>query len=295
VHYGVSLPNFGVGVDAALLARWARDAEGAGWDGFFLWDHLFAFSPGPIDVVDPWIALTVAATTTTRVRLGTLVTPLPRRRPVVVARQTVTLDRLSGGRLVLGVGVGAFPYEWEYCGEEPDQRVRGDMLDEHLEVLDALWSGRPVRHRGTHYRLDGPDFAALCHPPPLHGRIPVWVAGTWPASAPGPRPLTRPFARAARRQGVVPMRTDGRWEVADTAGVRALVDGSRNEEAPAPFDLAVPGETAGGDDARGLLHADHEAAGATWWVEAVHPWRYGWSEGAAWPLEAMHERILAGP
>ena len=169
------------------------------------------------------------------------------------------------------------------------------MLDEHLEVLDALWSGRPVRHRGTHYRLDGPDFAALCHPPPLHGRIPVWVAGTWPTSAPGPRPLTRPFARAARRQGVVPMRTDGGWEVADTAGVRALVDGLRNEEPPAPFDLAVPGETAGGDDARRLLHADHEAAGATWWVEAVHPWRYGWSEGAAWPLGAMHERILAGP
>jgi hypothetical protein len=295
VRYGVSLPNFGVGVDAALLAGWARDAEGAGWDGFFLWDHLFAFSPGPIDVVDPWIALTVAATTTTRVRLGTLVTPLPRRRPVVVARQTVTLDRLSGGRLVLGVGIGAFPYEWEYCGEEPDQRVRGDMLDEHLEVLDALWSGRPVRHRGTHYRLDGPDFAALCHPPPLHGRIPVWVAGTWPGSAPGPRPLTRPFARAARRQGVVPMRTDGGWEVADTAGVRALVDGLRNEEASAPFDLAVPGETAGDDDARGLLHADHEAAGATWWVEAVHPWRFGWTEGAAWPLEAMHERILTGP
>jgi hypothetical protein len=291
VRYGLSLPNFGVGVDAALVARWARDAEDAGWDGFFLWDHLFAFSPGPVDVVDPWIALTAAATATRRVRLGTLVTPLPRRRPVVVARQTVTLDRLSGGRLVLGVGVGAFPFEWEYCGEQPDQRVRGDMLDEHLEVLASLWSGEPVRHRGAHYRLDGPDFAALCHPPPQQGRIPVWVGGTWPATA----SRMRPFARAARWQGVVPMRTDGRWEVADTAGVHRLVHLLRGEDSRERLDVAVPGETAGDDDARHLVHADHEAAGATWWVEAVHPWRFGWSEGAAWPLEAMHERVVAGP
>src|SRR5215211_2819525 len=153
MRFGVSLPNFGSGVDAAAVADWARAAEAAGWDGLFLWDHLFAFAEGPVETVDPWIALTAAACATSTIRLGTLVTALPRRRPVVVARQTVTLDRLSGGRLVLGVGVGAFPFEWEYCGEEPDQRVRGDMLDEHLEVLASLWSGEPVRHRGAHYRL----------------------------------------------------------------------------------------------------------------------------------------------
>jgi hypothetical protein len=192
---------------------------------------------------------------------------------------------------VLGVGIGALPYEWEYCGEEPDQRVRGAMLDEHLEVLASLWTGKPVRHRGEHYRLDGPDFAARCHPPPLHGRIPVWVAGTWPATS----SRMRPFARAARWQGVVPMRADGRWEVADTTGVRGLVDRLRGGQVPEPFDVAVPGRTAGDDDARRQLHADHEAAGATWWVETVDPWRFGWSEGAAWPLEAMHERVAAGP
>jgi alkanesulfonate monooxygenase SsuD/methylene tetrahydromethanopterin reductase-like flavin-dependent oxidoreductase (luciferase family) len=222
VRYGVSLPNFGIGLDARRVAGWAASAEAAGWDGFFLWDHLFAFAPGPIDAVDPWIALTAAACATATIRLGTLVTPLPRRRPVVVARQTATLDVLSGGRLVLGVGIGAFPYEWEYCGEEPDQRVRAAMLDEHLAVLARLWTGEPVTHRGTHYRLDGPDFAAVCYPPPLQRpRVPVWVGGTWPGHG--------PFRRAARWDGVFPMRADGPWQIA--AGTPHSAYGARNAQA----------------------------------------------------------------
>ena len=286
MHYAVSLPCFGTGVDAALVADWARLAEGAGWDGFFLWDHLFAFAPGPIDVVDPWIALTAAACSTTRIRLGTLVTPLPRRRPVVVARQTATLDRLSGGRLVLGVGIGAYPFEWDYCGEQPDARVRGDMLDEHLSLLDQLWTGEPVSHHGTHYRLSGPDWSAICYPPPLQQpRIPIWVGGTWPGR--------RPFARAARWDGVVPMRLDGRWEVADTQAVAERIRGLRTAEGP--YDVAVPGETEGSDPRRADVHTTHAEAGATWWAEAVHPWRYGWSEGQPWPLAAMRERLEAGP
>src|SRR3954453_13020940 len=107
----MSLSCFGRGVDAAVVAEWAVCAERAGWDGFFLWDHLFAFAPEAVDVVDPWIPLTAAACGTDRLRLGTLVTPLPRRRPLVVARQTATLDRLSGGRLTLGGGTGGGPHE----------------------------------------------------------------------------------------------------------------------------------------------------------------------------------------
>jgi alkanesulfonate monooxygenase SsuD/methylene tetrahydromethanopterin reductase-like flavin-dependent oxidoreductase (luciferase family) len=286
VHFGVSVPCFGNGVDAALVARWAGMAEDAGWDGFFLWDHLFAFAPGPIDVVDPWIALTAAACATTRIRLGTLVTPLPRRRPLVVARQTATLDRLSGGRLVLGVGIGAGPFEWDFCGEEPDLSARGAMLDEHLELLDRLWTGEPVRHEGRYYRVAGPEWSAVCYPPPAQRpRIPIWVGGSWPGS--------RPFARAARWDGVVPMRTDGQWEVSDTAGVVSRVRSMRAGNDP--FDVAVPGETDAEDADRVRRYAEHEDAGATWWVEAVHPWRYGWAEGLPWPLLAMAERIEAGP
>src|SRR3954463_12283688 len=152
MRFGVSLPNFGTGVDAAAVAEWARAAETAGWDGLFLWDHLFAFAEGPVETVDPWIALTAAACATTTIRLGTLVTPLPRRRPVVVARQTATLDRLSGGRPGLrggrggggrapGVGGGGFPFGWDYWGEEPDPGVGGEMLDEPLDLLGRLWTG----------------------------------------------------------------------------------------------------------------------------------------------------------
>nr|WP_255523669.1 LLM class flavin-dependent oxidoreductase [Terrabacter sp. MAHUQ-38] len=125
------------------MADWAVAAERAGWDGFFLWDHLLAFDPGPVDVVDPWMALAVAAVRTSRVRLGTLVTPLPRRRPAKVARETVTLDRLSGGRAVLGVGIGAMPFEWDYLREEPDAVVRGRMLDEQLELLERCGRAAP--------------------------------------------------------------------------------------------------------------------------------------------------------
>ena len=306
MRFAVSVPNFGPGLDAGLLADWAVVADDAGWDGFFLWDHLLAFDPGPIDVVDPWMALAVAAARTTRVRLGTMVTPLPRRRPAKLAREVVTLDRLSGGRAVLGVGIGAMPFEWDYLGEEPDSVVRGQMLDEQLELLERMWSGRPVHHLGTHYRVAGgePDapWTGVFHPTPVgRPRVPVWVAGTWPG--------TRPFRRAARWDGVVPMRVDGRWEVEDTRDVTAYVsryraapDGASTDGSDGvgslggtdEFDVVVPGESEPGDPSRLELFAAHAEAGATWWVKAVHPWRFGWQAGDPLPEAQMRGRLTAG-
>ncbi|MDT0166074.1 LLM class flavin-dependent oxidoreductase [Actinotalea sp. AC32] len=292
MRYAISVPNFGPGLDVETLAAWAVAAEDAGWDGFFLWDHLLAFDPGPVDVVDPWMTLAVAADRTRRIRLGTIVTPLPRRRPLEVARQTVTLDRLSGGRCVLGVGTGAFPFEWEYLGEEADPAVRGRMLDEHLDLLTRLWSGEPVEHVGTHYRVarTSPDqlpWAAECHPTPVQRpRIPVWVAGTWPG--------TRPFRRAARWDGVVPMRVGSPWTVQDTRDVTAYVARHR-DPAAGGFDVVVPGRSDATDPDRHRVVAEHEAAGATWWQEDVEPWRWGWRAGERLPAEAMLARIAAGP
>src|SRR5919107_2460309 len=189
VRYGVSVPNFGIGGDALAIAELAREAEEADWDGFFLWDHLLAFSPGPVPVVDPWVALTAVALSTSRVWLGPMVTPLPRRRPAKLARETASLDHLSGGRLILGVGIGAMPYEWDYLGEEPDARVRGAMLDEGLEVLAGLWTGESFRHRGGHYRVAGEppneDWRGVFFSPPLQRAPgPVWGGGTRPVKAP---------------------------------------------------------------------------------------------------------------
>ncbi len=297
MRYAVSIPNFGPGLDAALVGDWAAEAEAAGWHGFFLWDHLLAFDPGAIDVVDPWMALAVAATRTSRVLLGTMVTPLPRRRPVKLAREVTTLDRLSSGRAVLGVGIGAMPFEWDYLGEETDLRRRGEMLDEHLDLLEQLWTGEPVDHVGEHYRVSGgpsqSTWKGVFHPTPTAGRrVPVWVAGTWPG--------TRPFRRAARWDGVVPMRVDGAWEVEDTRGVVAYVERHREREAGhrdggQAYDVVVPGETDPADPAREERFAAHEAAGATWWVEGVHPWRFGWTAGGPLPEAAIRERLQAGP
>jgi alkanesulfonate monooxygenase SsuD/methylene tetrahydromethanopterin reductase-like flavin-dependent oxidoreductase (luciferase family) len=290
VKHGVSIPNFGPGLDATLLADWAAEAEAAGWDGFFLWDHLLAFDPGDVAVVDPWMALAVAAVRTSRLKLGTLVTPLPRRRPVKLAREVVTLDRMSGGRAVLGVGIGAMPFEWDHLGEEPDQAVRGRMLDEHLGLVQRIWSGEPVDHVGEHYRVSGrpsgSDWAGVFHPTPVRGSIPIWVAGTWPAAP--------PLRRAARWDGVVPMRADSRWGVEDTRAVAERMRALRGDSADW-FDVVVPGESDPGDAGRVQLFAAHEAAGATWWVEGVHPWRFGWQAGRSLPETEMRARLRAGP
>lgn len=288
MRYAVSMPNFGDGLDARGVGQLAALAESAGWDGFFLWDHVFAFAPGPVDLVEPWVALAVAATRTETIRLGTMVTPLPRRRPLTVARQTASLDRLTGGRVVLGVGIGEMPFEWDYCGEERDLRTRGDMLDEALEVVTGLWTGEPVTHRGAHYTLaaDGdPSWGARCYPPPVQQpRIPIWVGGTWPGG--------RPMRRAVRWDGVVPMRRGGPWTVGDTTDLAQFIAG-RRAAAASPYDVVVPLESDPGGGA-GVAEA-HAAAGATWWSEGVHPWRYGWEPGRPWPAAQMADRIAAGP
>ena len=293
MRYGVSFPNFGDGVSARSLADLAAQAEAVGWDGFFLWDHLFAFMPGPVPAVDPWIALAAIALKTERVLIGPMVTPLPRRRPVKLARETATLDHLSGGRLVLGVGIGAAPFEWDYLAEETDAKIRGAMLDEGLEVLTGLWRGEPFRHRGTHYRVagDGGDaeWGAVCFPPPVQRpRIPIWVAGTWPRKP--------PFRRAARWDGVFPIKNDGQMTPDDVREMVGYVAAHRGTERDpnAPFEVVIGGASDAGAAGTRTV-APLAEAGATWWVEGIDPWRFGYADGAPWPVEAMHGRIRKGP
>lgn len=142
MNYGLYLPNFGDETSVRSLATLAHEAEEAGWDGFFLWDHIVYRARPPVNMVDPWIALTAMAMTTERIRLGTTVTPIPRRRPWILARETASLDQLSGGRLILGVGLGDPPdLEFAQFGEEPDNLIRAAKLDEGLDILAGLWSG----------------------------------------------------------------------------------------------------------------------------------------------------------
>ena len=218
MKYGFSAPNFDYCGDARVLAGLARDAEGAGWDGFFVWDHLQFGDEEP--TADPWIALAAAAVGTERIRLGPLITPVPRRHIAKLAREVTTLDHLSNGRVILGVGAGTdlLP-EYTAFGDCGDPKIRAAMLDEGLEVLVELLSGKPVSHDGEHYRVECPAF----QPPVQQPRVPVWVAATWP--------VRKPFRRAARWDGVVPIPRDlmsgGAIEPADLRELVAYVNEHR--------------------------------------------------------------------
>ena len=247
---GLFLPLFDALADPAVVARLCEEAEESGWHGVFVWDNL-RFQEPVVDVADPWIALAAIATATERIRLGPMVTPLARRRPAKVARETATLDVLSGGRLTLGVGLGsdAFASEYSMTGEELDDRRRASMLDESLEILAAAWSGEPVHHRGEHYLVDGMRF--LPRPVQRPG-VPVWVAGYY-----GKR---RPMRRAARHQGFFPLGLDQPEQLAEVVAELTALRSDPDE----PYDIVVA--LPPGDDP-----APYAAAGATWWL-VEFPW-----------------------
>ena len=284
MKFGLYVPPFGDYADARVLANLAKEAEESGWDGFFTWDHL-AFDWITAPVVDPWIAYTAIAMNTQRIRFGPLVTPLPRRRPWKLARETVTLDRLSGGRLILGVGIGGGPAENAAFDEPREAKELGQRLDEGLEVLTGLWSGETFSYAGRYYQVKEARFM----PPPLQSpRIPIWVGGFWPNKP--------PFRRAARWDGVFPL-SIGQEQFLTPQQVRDVVAYVRQHRADdAPFDVAHSAFSHGGDPARACEDAaPYAAAGVTWWLENVNPWRFGWDMQGAWPFEAMRERILQGP
>jgi alkanesulfonate monooxygenase SsuD/methylene tetrahydromethanopterin reductase-like flavin-dependent oxidoreductase (luciferase family) len=195
MRLGLYIPPFDELADPALVARLCAEAEEAGWDGAFVWDQVRWREPVAA-VGDPQITLAAIASATERIRLGPMVTPLARRRPAKVARETATLDLLSDGRLTLGVGLGSDEFAGEYSitGEELDDRKRAAMLDEALGILEAAWTGEPVQHRGEHYTIDAMRF--LPRPVQRPG-VPIWVAGFYGKS--------KPLRRAIRYQGFFPV------------------------------------------------------------------------------------------
>jgi len=265
----IAVPNFGE--EPAGLIELGVAAEEAGFDGFFLWDHI-VFSnrdDGP-PIIDPWLVLAVVAARTSRIRLGTMITPVPRRRPWQLARQTASLDRLSGGRLILGVGIGSPAYgDFGIFHEPSGDRARADMLDEGLAVLDGLWSGERFSYAGQHFTVDPVRFTPV---PVQRPRVPVWVGGVLPA--------TRPIARAARWDGVVPIRFARRSlirpSVADIADVRERVTAARGSADG--YDVVVWAEVAARPADVPALAAPYQAAGATWWIETAKP-EPDWWEG----------------
>jgi alkanesulfonate monooxygenase SsuD/methylene tetrahydromethanopterin reductase-like flavin-dependent oxidoreductase (luciferase family) len=254
VRSGLFVPLFDELANPLVVARLAAEAEEAGWDGFFVWDHV-RWRPPVVDVADPWITLAAVATATERIRLGPMVTPLARRRPVKVAKETATLDRLSGGRFTLGVGLGSdrFGDELTITGEELDDRRRAGMLDESLEILAAAWSGDTVHYRGEHYMVGGMRF--LPRPVQRPG-VPIWVAGYYGSA--------RPLRRAARYQGFFPVNLRHPDQLAEIVTAITMLRGHAGTDIAERYDIVT--EIEPGQDP-----TPYAAAGATWCLAAFPP------------------------
>lgn len=258
------------------FADLAVAAEDAGWDAIFTWEAVWG--------QDAWVTLTAAAMQTSRIRLGTMLTPLPRIRPWDLAGRVATLDHLSGGRVQLAVGLGAVHPGWLAFERDEGRTVRAQKLDEGLAIYDGLMRGQPFAYAGTHYSVEPTDF----FPPPApvqEPRVPVWVVGAYPA--------LRSMTRAARWDGVIPTKTDRTEEnplrPADLPQIVASLKEIREGDG-LPWEgyevvtegVSEPG--AAGDD----TVAEWVDAGATFWVES------DWSMGDD-AVERHRRRIEAGP
>jgi len=265
MRQGVFFPPFDGVADPHRLVELGQAAEVAGWDGIFLWDHLL-YAGGVTKILDPYISLAAIASSTSTIQLGAMVTPLNRRRPQIVARQAVTLDLLSNGRLILGFGIGDDGESGELSkfGETTDAKVRGRMLSEGLVVLTGLLSGSPLDYRSEHYQAKGVTFQPTAA---REGGIPIWLAARWPNPA--------PIRRAAHYGGVFVI------QMKDPNDVAALRERLRREGADlGHFDIVISGFM--GDDPSPWANA-----GADWFLSWIGPYNMNFDE--------VHEMIEEGP
>ncbi|HET7088484.1 MAG TPA: LLM class flavin-dependent oxidoreductase [Anaerolineae bacterium] len=273
MKYGLVLP-YG---DARSAANLAHEAEAAGWDGFFVCE--------PVWGIDAWVSLAAAAMITKRIRLGTLLTPPSRMRPWKLASETVTLDHLSNGRVILSVGLGAIDTGFEAFGEVTDRKTRAELLDEGLDILTGLWRGQPFNYGGKHYQIKGTRF--MPPPPPVQQpRIPIWVVGAWRRE--------KSMRRVLKYDGLLPNVLDKngkhrKMKPDDVSEMKAYVEANRTETTP--FDIVVEGTTPGDSPKKAASIVRKWAdAGATWWIEAL--WN---APRDAKGMKIFRKRIEQGP
>ena len=269
MKYGVYISNYALQGDPNKFLELAIAAEDAGWDGFFMWDHNYAGKDESI--ADPWITLAAIAARTEKIRIGTTVTPLPRRRPQTVAREVATLDILSKGRFILGVGLGgSSDNDYRKFGEDTTLKERAEKLDESLAILESLWSGKPFSFSGKHYTIEEVTF----NPRPIQRpRVPIWCAGTWP--------IKSPFRRAARYDGVFPLGIED-LDFDDYVNIADYVRNHR--ESKKDFDMVLMGKSTG-DAEKDSWIDEFAATGATWYAEVM----------MGDDFDGFLERIVQGP
>jgi alkanesulfonate monooxygenase SsuD/methylene tetrahydromethanopterin reductase-like flavin-dependent oxidoreductase (luciferase family) len=264
MRFAIEFAGAGATAYAGVLADLAMIAEDSGWEGVFLEDYIVHHKRPDMPTCDPWIALAAMAGKTRSVTLGTEVTPLPRRRPWKLAREVATLDHLSGGRMVLGVGLGDVNDPgFAGTGESTETSLRSQLVDESLAVIDQLWKGGPVSFSGRHFHVEGLTFL----PRPLQKpRVPIWIGGGWPN--PGV------IRRALRWDGICAYIETGsfeKWEDHSPIFVRQVKEMvERARGTSEGFDIVTGGRQRADDWGadRAIISALAEA-GATWWVEYV--------------------------
>lgn len=271
--------------DPRRFAESARAAEDAGWDAIFSWES--------VSGLDAWIALTAAATTTERIRLGTMLTPLPRWRPWDLARVTTSLDLLSGGRVILPVGLGAVIEQWTAFEADQGRRMRAELMDENLDVLFGLWSGERFSYTGEHHTVTALDPGPFAAPATVQRpRIPVWCVGLAGARA--------SMARAARCDGLLPnfrpppgvAAEAYEGTVGDYAAIAREVLGLRAEAGrTGPYDLVgEAGYPLEQWDRAAERAAALEAVGYTWFIDSY------WEDlGGPGETKRARARIAQGP
>ena len=269
VRYGFVIP----GGDVLTLVEIAQQIEAAGWDGVFVAEGIYG--------TDAWVSLAAIAVRTERVRIGTLLTPPSRRRPWKLASEAATLDRLSNGRVVLSVGLGAIDTGFEMVGEVTDRKARAELLDESLEIVTRLWSGQPFSFEGKHYHINWD--ATWSYTPVQSPGIPIWVVGAWP--------YVESMRRVLRYDGLLPAKPDGHGAFApvtpdDVRAMRAFVSDQRPDAEA--FDIVIEGVTPVDDPEQAAATVGQFAeAGATWWIESM------WDVPGG--LDAVRRRIEQGP
>jgi len=271
VKFGIYIANHGITSNPQDYIKLAKRGEECGWDGFFLWDHVFPPWAADDDVLDPWIILSAIAAQTNEITIGTTVTPLARRRPMMIAREAITIDRLSNGRFILGVGLGSTG-EFKALGEEEDPKTRGDMLDESLEILKGLWSGKPFTFDGKHYKIKEPvKFKP-------EGNVKIWVGGNWPNK--------KPFRRAAKFDGIFPLKagSDPSLYPQDYQEILSYI--RKYRKSLDSFDVVKSILTVGNKEEDAYIH-DFMEIGVNWLLEAF------WSERCS--LKEIQKTIDRGP
>ncbi len=248
MKYGFVLP----GGDARTGGDMANAAENAGWDGFFVWE--------PVWGIDAWVTLAAAAMRTEKIRLGTMISPLSRMRPWKLAGEALTVDRLSKGRVIISVGLGAIDTGFKQFGEETDRKTRAELVDESLEIITGLWHGQPFNHSGKHYRIRETKF--MLPPPPIQKpRIPIWIVGAWPKA--------KSMRRALKYDGILPtiVQPDGslaRPRIEDIRKITKFIRAKRS--AKKRFDIVVEAEKSASAQKQA---AEFAKAGATWWIDSM--------------------------